>query len=136
MNAELVTEKKGEVAGAKKLERWLKMPGWLVVTCVKSGDDDAGGGGGSMKDPAGTAREDYAATCCAVQNLCLSLNAQGLGTKWTTGAVNFDERFADAVGFDGGDEYTVGTIWFGEAKRRPLAPRKKRGLEDVLKRVE
>ena len=79
----------------------------------------SGGGGeenaasNNMEDPMGVAREDYAACCCAVQNFCLSLNAQGLGTKWTTGAVNFDERFPEAVGFDYDEEYTVGTIWFG-----------------------
>ena len=33
LNAELVAAAKGEAAGAKKLTRWLAMPGWLVVTC-------------------------------------------------------------------------------------------------------
>jgi nitroreductase len=39
------------------------------------------------------AREDFAACCCAVQNICLSLHAQGIGTKWTTGPVNFHPQF-------------------------------------------
>jgi hypothetical protein len=54
-----------------------------------------------MNNPMSQSREDYAATCCAIQNLW---------TKWTTGAVNFDERFAKDVGFDGGKEYIVGTL--------------------------
>ncbi|KAL7540522.1 hypothetical protein ACHAXR_010187 [Thalassiosira sp. AJA248-18] len=132
LNAELVAAKKGEVAGEKKLQRWLQMPGWLVVTCIKNGD----GEGDAMEDPMGLAREDYAACCCAVQNMCLSLNAQGLGTKWTTGPVNFDERFADAVGFEYDKEFTVGTIWFGTPLQRPSSPGKKMGLDDVLRRVE
>ena len=133
LNAEIVASNKGEAAGEKKLKRWLQMPGWLVVTCAKSG----GGGDGSMEDPMGAAREDYAACCCAVQNFCLSLNARGLGTKWTTGAVNFDERFADAVGFDYDEEYTVGTIWFGTpVHKRPSPPGKRLSLDEVLKKVD
>lgn len=130
LNAELVASKKGEVAGEKKLNRWLLMPGWLVVTCAKS-EADSG-----MGDPMGLPREDYAACCCAVQNLCLSLNSQGIGTKWTTGPVNFDDRFADAVGFKSEEEYTVGTIWFGTALQKPSPPGKKMGLDDVLRRVD
>mmetsp|Transcript_29224 Transcript_29224/g.62145 ORF Transcript_29224/g.62145 Transcript_29224/m.62145 type:complete len:256 (-) Transcript_29224:118-885(-) len=139
LNADIVASKKGEVAGEKKLKRWLQMPGWLVVTCVKS----ANKGGGevdtdadTMADPMGLAREDYAACCCAVQNLCLSLSAQGIGTKWTTGPVNFDERFAEAVGFSHENEYTVGTIWFGTPVSSPSPPGKKIGLDHVLRRVE
>ena len=133
LNAEIVASSKGEAAGEKKLKRWLQMPGWLVVTCVKSEGSDGG-----MADPMGLAREDYAACCCAVQNLCLSLHAQGIGTKWTTGGVNFDERFADAVGFSSNEEYTVGTIWFGSALdgKVPLPPAKKLGMSDVLTKVE
>ena len=127
LNAELVAASKGEAAGAKKLERWLRMPGWLVVTCV------GGGGGASLDDPAGAAREDYAACCCAVQNLCLSLHADGLGTKWTTGAVNFDARFGAAAGLPA-DEYVVGTLWFGRAATTPPPPAKRLGVEEVLRR--
>jgi nitroreductase len=32
-------------------------------------------------------REDYAAVCCAVQNLMLAAHARGLATKWSTGAL-------------------------------------------------
>ena len=133
MNADLVASKKGEAAGEKKLERWLKMPGWLVVTCATS---EGTGDNAAMGDPMGLAREDYAACCCAVQNLCLSLNSQGLGTKWTTGPVNFDEGFAEAVGFSSEEEYTVGTIWFGTPAQTPSPPGKKMGLEDVFSRVD
>ena len=135
LNAELVASSKGEEAGREKFRRWMCIPGWLVVTCVKKGGD-GGGGDWDMSDPTGAAREDYAACCCAVQNLCLSLHSRGIGTKWTTGAVNFDGRFADAVGFSTDEEYTVGTIWFGTPLRTPSPPVKKMGLEDVLTRVD
>ena len=42
----------------------------------------------------------------------------GMGTKWTTGPVNFDPGFADAVGFSPDEEYVVGTIWFGSFKSK------------------
>jgi nitroreductase len=128
LNAELVSGKKGAEAGAKKLKRWLAVPGWLVATCVRSGMRSAGS---TMDEPGGVLREDYAACCCAVQNLCLSLHADGIGTKWTTGAVNFDERFAAAAGLPD-DEYVVGTIWFGEAEKQPNAPRKRLSVDNVL----
>lgn len=171
LNAELVSVKKGKQAGEKKLKRWLDMPGWLVVTCVKSdngnksrtdnnckpsedtgiknrmkrwvtaplrlfssGKDNAKAEKdvvSSMDDPSGVAREDYAACCCAVQNLCLSLHADGMGTKWTTGPVNFDSRFASAVGMPS-NEYVVGTIWFGKPSYIPKAPKKKFSVADVL----
>lgn len=129
LNAEIVAESKGAEAGAKKLKRWLAMPGWLVATCVKSRMRSAVGT--SMDDPAGVLREDYAACCCAVQNLCLALHAEGIGTKWTTGAVNFDARFAAAVELPP-DEYVVGTIWFGEAAAQPDAPVKRLSAPEVL----
>jgi hypothetical protein len=32
-----------------------------------------------------TQLEDYAAVCCAVHNMTLSLHAHGVGSKWSTG---------------------------------------------------
>ena len=124
LNASIVAEKKGAKAGQAKLERWLEMPGWLVVTCKT--DDGSG-----MDDPSGIEREDYAAVCCAVQNLCLSLHNAGLGTKWTTGPVNFSPKFGEIVGLEE-EEYVVGTIWFGTPEKAPDAPAKKKSIEDVF----
>ena len=130
LNAELVAATKGAEAGRKKLDRWLAMPGWVVVTCVRS-DAETG-----MAEPTGTAREDYAACCCSVQNLCLSLHADGFGTKWTTGPVNFDPRFGEAAGLPS-DEYVVGTIWFGQpAGAMPKPPLKRLSVDEVLVRHE
>ena len=127
LNAKLISKAKGsEEAGEKKFQRWIRIPGWLVVTCVQdenctSMDDD----------PSGTARENYAAVCCAIQNLCLSLHADGIGTKWTTGAVNFDPLFADVVGLPD-NEYVVGTLWFGKCSIIPEMPKKKLSIGDIL----
>ena len=128
LNAEIVSKKKGEKAGQRKLERWLTMPGWVVVTCVKGEDDK----NQSMEVPSSLAREDYAACCCAVQNLCLSLHNAGYGTKWTTGSVNFDPRFNAILKLEEDREYVVGTIWFGVPTKTPEAPPKKLGTKGVI----
>ena len=53
MNAASITdEKKRE----KKHARWANIPGWMVITSRISDGDDL------------TTQEDYAATCCAIQN--------------------------------------------------------------------
>ncbi len=75
LNADLVASKKEEAAEEKKLKRWLKMPVWLVVTCATN---KGTGNNAAMGNPMGLAREDHVACCCAVQNLCLTLNSQGL----------------------------------------------------------
>lgn len=137
LQAELVSAKKGPKAGAKKRDRWLTMPGWLVVTQVvvevHSSTAEEQQAAAAWEDPTSTTREDYAACCCAIQNLCLSLHSHGLGTKWTTGPVNFDPRFAETVGLED-NESVVGTLWFGKpVQQQPVAPPKKKlGLNDVL----
>jgi len=130
LNAKIVSEKKGEKAGQRKLERWLQMPGWIVVTCkTDHGEKDVE----SMDIASSLAREDYAACCCAVQNLSLSFHNAGLGTKWGTGSVNFDDNFRKIVGMEEG-EYCVGTIWFGTPTNIPEAPPKNKSVEDVILR--
>lgn len=126
LNAEMVAAKKGEEAGEKKRKRWLAIPGWLVVTQLAPDAED-----GDMQKANSVLREDYAACCCAVQNLCLSLHSQGLGTKWTTGDINFDPRFYEATGIPA-TEKVVGTIWFGKAEKTPDPPKKKLGVDAVL----
>ena len=40
-----------------------------------------------MEAEAGVTREDYAACCCAVQNLCLSLHADGIDAELADGVL-------------------------------------------------
>ncbi len=117
LNTELVRAKSGDAAAANKRQRWLAMPGWLVVTCRRSENPD-------------TEREDYAACSCAVHNFSLCLWASGLGTKWSTGKVTRDPRFFAAIGADVEREFTVGLIWFGYPQAVPSQTR--RPLADVL----
>jgi len=108
---ELVTATKGEKAGTFKAKSWSEKPGWLVVTC-KSSDDEL------------LQREDYAACASAVQTFMLYLWKAGIGSKWTTGDITRDLKFADIVGFDASDEFVVGLIWYGFPKVTPAQNRK------------
>lgn len=114
LNAELVAAKKGPQEAERKRREWSAVPGWLVVTCLRADDPIQ-------------SEEDYAASCCATQNLLLALWSRGIGTKWSTGDVTRHPRFSELVGFDPRLERMVGLIWYGypasipEQRRRPLA---------------
>jgi nitroreductase len=117
LNAELVTRKKGPEVGREKLERWRGIPGWVVVTCENSDDPIR-------------AREDYAACCCAIQNFSLYLWSEGIGVKWTTGAVIRTPEFYDLIWVDPECETVVGLIWYGYPAEVPQPGRKP--LEQIL----
>jgi nitroreductase len=108
---EIVTAKVGEKAGDFKRQSWSEKPGWLVVTCQRSGDELL-------------QKEDYAACCAAVQNLILYLWKAGVGSKWTTGDITRDARFFDIVGIDESEVFVVGLIWYGYTKLTPTQSRK------------
>ena len=78
--------------------------------------------------------EDRDATCCAIQNLCLALWAEGVGTKWTSGAVTRSAEFRALCGI-GEDEAVVGVVWYGLASGGLGAVRespRKLAVDDVL----
>ena len=120
LNAELVRQKSGEPAATNKLQRWRAMPGWLVVTCARNGDPNR-------------EREDYAACCCAIQNMMLYLWAEGVGMKWGTGKVTRDPRFMALIGADIETEFTVGLFWYGYPAAIPTQDR--RPLDDIVREV-
>ncbi len=117
LNAELIRAKLGDRAAETKLARWREMPGWLLLSCARS--DDA------LRE-----REDYAACCCAAQNMILYLWNEGVGVKWTTGPVIRDERFYRLTNIDMAARFIVGLFWYGFAELIPPARRK--APEEVL----
>ena len=121
LNAELVAAKQGAEAAEAKLRRWSAMPGWLVVTCIKTPDQ--------MRE-----QEDYAACCCVVQNLALTLWARGIGMKWGTGKVTRDLRFFQLIQADPATEFAVGLFWYGYPAEVPKQTR--RPLNEFLKIIE
>lgn len=113
LNTKLVAEAKGSDAAEAKRRSWSTVPGWLAVTCVID------------EDPF-RAEEDYAACCCAVQNLLLYLWSEGVGTKWSTGPVTRHPEFFRMLNADPAAERCVGVIWYGypesvpESRRKPV----------------
>jgi nitroreductase len=103
---ELVTARKGSEAAEFKRRSWSEKPGWLVVTCRRSDDE--------LRE-----REDYAACAAAIQNLMLYLWKAGVGSKWTTGDITRDPRFAEIIGYEESQEFVVGLVWYGYPKLTP-----------------
>ena len=121
LNAKQVEELQGERAGRLKLRRWREAPGWFALTCRRSTD-------------ARTMREDYAACCCVVQNLMLLLWDEGIGVKWTTGAVTRSHAFYEIIGAELQAEEVVGLFWYGFPAQIPTASAQRKPPEESLVR--
>lgn len=111
LNARLVSEAKGRDAGEAKRLRWSQIPGWLIVACDRSDDQ--------MRQ-----QEDYAACCCAIQNLSLALWSHRIGVKWGTGAITRHSDFFDLLGIDQAASSIVGLLWYGYFDQAPAQNRK------------
>ena len=120
-NTALLRAAQGERAAAIKRQRWQEVPGWLLMTCLHSDDQ--------MRE-----REDYAACCCAAQNMMLALWADGIGTKWTTGAITRDAQLFHMLGLHAAREFVVGLFWYG--RPAALVEQQRRPLAQVLARIE
>lgn len=107
----IVTEAKDADIAEFKAQSAATIPGWLLVTCKKSGDQ--------LRQ-----QEDYASCCCAIQNLTLYLSEADVAAKWTTGLITRDQRFFDLLGIDPANEFIVGLIWYGYPKTLPTQSRK------------
>jgi nitroreductase len=114
---ELDIAAKGERAGPVRRARLEAIPGMFVLTSTCS--DDA------LID-----RENYAACCCAAQNLMLYLWWQGIGVKWTTGGITRNQRLYDLLRLDSGKESLVGLFWYGVPKVVPS--QKRRPVEEIV----
>jgi nitroreductase len=117
LGARFETAIKGERAGAARFARLKGIPAMFVLTCRRS---DAG-----LQE-----REDYAACCCAAQNLMLYLWQRGIGVKWTTGAMTREQPFYDVVGIDSSKEFVVGFFWYGRPKVVPT--QKRRDVSEMI----
>ena len=57
--------------------------------------------------------EDYAACACAIQNLSLSLIADDVGCKWSTGKITKDPNTYKIAQINSSEEEIIGFIWIG-----------------------
>ncbi len=115
--AELDRSTKGERAAKLRYDRMSAIPGNFVLTSQRSDDE--------IVD-----LENYAACCCAVQNLMLYLWQRGIGVKWTTGPVTREHAFYDLVGMDPESERLVGLFWYGIPKAVPN--QKRRDVAEIV----
>lgn len=77
----------------------------------------------SAKDPDPIkAREDYAATSCAIENLMLSLWSDGIGTKWATGKLSRAKEAYSILSIDSAREEIAGIVWAGRPESIPQKP--------------
>jgi nitroreductase len=81
----------------------------------------------------GRAEEDYATCACAVQNLMLSVYADGYGSKWNTGGLARDPESLGALEV-GPRERVVGLVLVGVPQLVPTAP-KRPPLGELVRRV-
>lgn len=120
LNAQVLTATKGAAEAAAKSKKWAEVPGWVAITCDKSADPLR-------------REEDYAACCCAIQNLQLALWSAGIGTKWSTGDVTRHPDFYRLLGIDSSQQSVVGLIWYGYPA---VVPEQTRGpIESFLREM-
>ena len=99
----------------------LRAPDRLVVVCQAA-----------CSDPF-QAKEDYAACACAIQNLTLSLAADGVGSKWSSGAITRHPETYRICGIDPSEFEIIGFIWAGHPKETPSVNRPP--LEAVVREI-
>ena len=100
--------------GEEGYAKFMSKPTIVAVSCLQEGDEQA-------------RREDYAAACCAMQNVQLAAWAEGIGMQWSTGPITFEQGTYGLLGIDPEREYIIGFFYTGypaevpKAKRKPLA---------------
>lgn len=120
LNKRIIAEARGADEAEAKSKKWSQVPGWLVVTCDLAPD-------------AFRREEDYAACCCAIQNLQLALWSAGIGSKWSTGEVTRHPDFFKLLEIDPNQQRVVGMFWYGYPAVVPEQTR--HPVEDYLRQV-
>jgi nitroreductase len=110
-----------EKVRAGAVEKFMSRPKLVVVTTILSGD-------------ALQRREDYAATCCAIQNIQLAAWEQGLGMQWGTGAPTRLAQTYHLLRIDPNVEEIVGFLYFGYPAEIP-DPVQRKPLAEVMRRL-
>lgn len=79
-------------------------------------------------------REDYAAVCCAIQNIQLAAWDLGLGMQWSTSGALIRPATYELLGINPTEEEIVGILFFGFPSEVPKA-RPRRPIEDLTRHV-
>jgi nitroreductase len=98
--------------GELAYEKFMSKPTIIAVSCLQEGDEQR-------------QREDYAAACCAMQNVQLAAWDTGVGMQWSTGRITMEEQTYQLLGIDSSKEYIIGFFYtgypadIGAPKRQP-----------------
>jgi nitroreductase len=98
--------------GELAYEKFMSKPTIIAVSCLQEGDEQR-------------RREDYAAACCAMQNVQLAAWDAGVGMQWSTGRITMEEKTFQLLGIDASEEYIIGFFYtgypadIGAPKRQP-----------------
>ena len=104
-------DKPTDDCGLKKIKDKMLNPSHLLIATQICSDDKV------------QKLEDYAACACAIQNLSLSLVADGVGCKWSTGTITKDPNTYQILGINPNEEEIIGFIWIGYGTEPPLVKR-------------
>jgi nitroreductase len=106
-------EEKVKQVRTNVLTGFLSRPAAAVISCKQEGPDQK-------------KREDYAATCCAIQNVLLAAWSEGVGVNWNTGPLINDPPCYEALGLHPEASFIAGIFTLGypevvpDQKRTPL----------------
>lgn len=97
---------------AAAMARFMAIPAVLMVAC-------------RIDEHPTVAEEDYAATCCAVQNLLLAATDSGLGAQWSTHPMIGDAAVLALLGLDAKRMRVVAMVYLGYPAVMPPEPPRK-----------
>jgi hypothetical protein len=105
LNARLMEAVVGVEAAQAAYDQWRSVPGWVVVTCLRTGDAE---------------QQDHLRERCltSVQRVSLSLWSESIRTSWITDLIVENQEFYRIVGIDAEREVAIGILWYGHAERR------------------
>ena len=94
-----------DVVSRKKLgdsgyAKFHSKPTIVAVSCLQDGDETK-------------KREDYAATCAAMQNVLLAAWSEGIGMQWSTGPITLEDATYELLGVEKEKEYIIGFFYTG-----------------------
>lgn len=97
-------------ATEKGYAKIMSKPVVIGVVCKKDEDDFR-------------AREDYAATCCAIHNISLAAWEEGIGMQWSTGGLIRDPDTLRLLNIDPKVEEIIGFLYTGYPSQVPAQKR-------------
>jgi nitroreductase len=105
----------------EETRKFVAIPTVVAVAALQEGDEQR-------------RREDYAAVCCAIQNVQLAAWAEGVGVKWSTAAVTRDALAYELLGIDPSRFDIIAFLYVGHPADVPTRERKT-PLHEIIRRV-